>query len=343
VFSPAPHAPLPQLSGHSKTVLSSARLLTVTYAGDAMRGPLEMYGSLVLGSQWFIAVGNEYGVRNGAAAGMVELGAAPALLTHDEIESTILQLATTPAQPHVVSTSPGQQLYVLYVPAGVAIGAGLTGQDYHATILVGTIAVPYAVVFERASLFDTTAAAGRALINTATDPYSVPDDGYYADPPVTDPWSLAHSEAADLCAGDPALALDATHPQFAAPRVYSSLRASGDEPPCAPIGDDDPWSEVSAEPTQIQMVAPGDDVAFRLTGWSATPIADWTLQLAPAAHSQLSTDEMAPALDHMTINNDGTATLTLHAPIDATSGQLGGVYVLSGPSGHPWLVGIVVK
>jgi hypothetical protein len=220
--------------------------------------------------------------------------------------------------------------------------AGIHG--YHEILRVGPLRIPIAVVLDDGSdLATTTVAAAHQLINAATNPYDPPTDGYYADPPMTDPWSLVLGEVADLCERETPIAMDEEHPRFAVPRVYSNHAAASGGSPCTPLGADDVWTDVSAEPSRIQMVPRGESVTFHLTGWSTQPVSDWTLRTLRADVSNLSEAEMDPELSSDTINNGRKVMLTLHAPQSATSGAVGGVYVLSGPSSHPWVVGFVVQ
>ena len=232
-------------------------------------------------------------------------------------------------------------LYLLYVPPTVMRGTGLGGRSYHEMhMLDGGVRFPIAVVLDNGGgAAPTSMMAAHQVTNAVTDPYGPPTDGYYADPPKTDPWSLVRGETGDLCEGeDPFL-----EGGFAYPRVYSNRAAMASMPPCQPFRTDDAWSDVTAEPSQIQMIPANGSVKFRLTGWSTSPVPDWQIRVQPADVSQLSLDEMNPQLSSTSINNATTVTLTLHAPREASQGTIGGVYILSGQNGHPWAVGFAVQ
>lgn len=342
-FVPAPHVPLPRVAQHSGTVLAQLQLVTITYADDARRAQLESFADAVLTSHWYTAIGAEYHVDHGVSLPAVHLDHSPASLSRDDIAAALTALATSHQAPTPPKDVPNQIVYALYVPSTVARAADLV-TSYHATITVDGRALPFVVVLEDPLDFAaTTVAAARVLINTATDPYPVPNDGFYADPPSTDPWSLVPAEIADLCDGDPAIALDTLHPQLFVPRVYSNAAAASGGTPCTPTSDDDTWNDVSADPTVLQPVPPGGSATFHLIGWSTRSMSDWTLSVERAERSALSFTAMSPELDSDTINNNRQATLTLHAPINALPGQVGGVSVVSGPNGHLWNVGIVVS
>jgi hypothetical protein len=168
-----------------------------------------------------------------------------------------------------------------------------------------------------------------------------PSDGWYADPPESDPWSVVRGEVADLCEQAPAQPLDDEHPALLVPRVYSN-RASTTGP-CVPAAADEIWVDVTADPTRIPSVPRGGEVLFRLTGWSTQQTFDWPVTVLETETSGLSYLAMSPELNVTGINNAHRAVLILHAPSNADIGQVGAVYVLSGPSHNPWPVAFRVE
>jgi hypothetical protein len=342
-FVPAPHVPLPRVAPHSGTVVAAVQLVTITYADDAQRAQLESFADAMLASPWYAQVGAEYGIHAGTQLAPVHLDHSPASLSRADIASDLAALAASGQAPPPVADLTHQVVYVLYVPSTVSRAAELAA-SYHTTITVNGLAVPVAVVIEDPTDFTATmVAAARVILNAASDPYPVPRDGFYADPPSTDPWSLVPAEIADLCAGDPPVAVDSTHPQFLVPRVYSNHAAAAGGSPCTPTASGDQWNDVSADPPQLQPVAPGGQATFEIVGWSTQQMPDWRLTIQAAERSALSTAELAPVLDRDTINNDQQVTLTLHVPLDARLGEIGGVTLVSTPSGHLWTVGVVVS
>src|SRR5262249_52989906 len=159
------------------------------------------------------------------------------------------------------------------------------------------VQVPIAVVLDDGrGLAATTQEAAHQLIDAATDPCPPPMDGYYADPPMTDPWSLIRSEISELCGGEAPI----IEGSFAFPRVYSNHAAEARKSPCTPFVPDDAWSDVSAVPSTMQVVPRGGSVTFRLTGWSTREIPDWQLSTQVSDHSELTLDEMSPSFSsHM--------------------------------------------
>jgi hypothetical protein len=346
-FEPAPHIPMPRVFPHAGTVLESARLVTLTFDGYAARASVEAFGDMVVGSHWYVSAGAEYNVKAGSQIQKVSLGPAPASLTREDIRDRIASLAdrgliTLPASPDAPEDG---LVYLLYVPPGVAYSdppGTPSARSYHEVLKLSTGSkVPLAVVIDdgKGDLRTTTVAAAHQLINTATDPYEVPRDGYYADPPMTDPWSLVLGEVADLCDGEQPI----TESGFAMPRVYSDSAVAAGKSPCMPFVPDDSWNDVSAKPQQMPDIEPGGSVTYTLTGWSTREIPDWQLSTHVVDRSDFTLAEMDPQLSDTTINNKSTVTLTLHVPEDARPGDTGGVFVLSGENVRPWAVGFLVQ
>ncbi|HEX2690623.1 MAG TPA: hypothetical protein VHN14_28600 [Kofleriaceae bacterium] len=332
---------MPPILPHAGTVLSNVQLVTITYEGYAARDQVEAFGDMIIGSSWYRSVGMEYGVYAGSHVQKVRLASAPASITRDQIEAQIKQLITDQLVPKPAADG-SQLLYMIYIPPTVVRGAGLQGiHGYHTSIRLDGVQSPIVVVLdEGGDLTATTSMAAHQLINAVTNPYSPPRDGYYADPPMSDPWSLAQGEIADLCGGETPV----TDSGFTLPRVYSSLAVVAGRSPCKPFVDDS-WSNVSAEPSRMQMVPKGGSVTFTLTGWSTRELPDWQLLTQVADFSKLTEADMRPEFSDDMINNSTSVTLTLHAPANVSSGVAGGIYVLSlmGPNVHPWAVGFIVQ
>lgn len=337
-FEPAAHIPMPLVFPHTGTVLPSVQLVTVTFDGYADRDAVEQFGAAIVSSHWYVSAGAEYNVTAGAALPAVRLAQMPVSLTRQDIRAQIANLTagTLTTNPAVPAAPP---LYMVYIPANVEISDLAVHRSYHEVIRLGNGGqVPLAVVLDGGDTAATLVAAAHQLIDAATDPFTEPREGYYADPPVNDPWSLVLGEVADLCEAEDLV----SDGGYALPRVYSNRAVSAGKSPCTPFVPDDTWSDVSAKPSQMPTVAAGSSTTYVLTGWSTREIPDWKLSLHAADRSDFTLIQMAPDLSSDTINNKAKVTLTLRVPPEATSGQTGGVYVLSGDK-HPWAVGFVVQ
>jgi hypothetical protein len=338
-FSPAPHAPMPSVLRHNGTVIANLRLVTLAFDGyDA--SAVHQFGDAIVSSSWYATVGAEYGIRQGSHLPTVTVGPAPSSITRDEIAALIKQLLGDGRVPRP-NAGNNQLLYMIYIPPSVAIGLDLKGvRAYHQMATFAGAPLPIVVVLDDGSgPAGMTLPAAHQLINAVANPYEPPNDGYYADPPKIDPWSLVRREIADLCDGE----LPITEGVLTLPQVYSDLAAKAGKSPCTPSGPNDGWSDVSAEPSTMRTIPRGGSVDFILTGWSTEEVPAWELRTRVADFSEFSEDEMQPVLSDNVINNNMTVRLTLHAPLTAPSGAPGGVYVLSGANGHPWAVGFVVR
>jgi hypothetical protein len=336
-FSPAPHAPMPHVLRHSGTVLSSPQLVTITFDGYARRDHVEQFAAAVVSSSWYDTIGSEYGLAAPRLFPSVRLPDAPSTVSRDKITALITQHITAGTLP--VPTRDNQLLYLLYIPPGVVRSRDLMSVlAYHEVAMTESTPFPFVVVLDdNRDPEQLTLAVAHQLINATANPYKPPNDGYYADPPLIDPWSLVHGELADLCAGETPV----TEGGFLFPRVYSDSAAHAGNTPCEPAADD-AWSDVSAKPPTLSMVPRGGSVTYVLTGWSTKPVPDWSLRTRMADFSDLTLDQMQPELSSDKINNSTTVELTLHAPPDATLGAIGGIYILSGVNARPWAVGFFV-
>lgn len=338
-FAPAPHAALPVVFPHTATVLSAMQLVTITYAGYAATPDVVAFGDALVASSWYRMTGAEYGVSPATHRQQVVLAAPQQALSRDQIAAQINDLITTGRVP-APDPAANQLLYLLYVPRS-SVGPDLAGVGgYHDMLTLGEVRFPLAVVIDDGTgLTAITRQAAHQVIDAATNPYLPPHDGYYADPPRTDPWSLLRREVADLCEGDD----DVIEGGFVYPRVYSNTAAVTGMTPCIPFRPGDVYYDVSAEPSQIQTIEPGGSFQFQLTGWSTSPLTSWKVRPRVPASSMLSLNQMHPEFSSDTINNGDMVTLTLHAPADAAPGTTGSLELLSGGNEHPWAVGFVVR
>jgi hypothetical protein len=342
-FQTAAHTPMPTVIKHSGKVIAHPVLVTITYADDTFSPMWKTLGDQIVTSTWLTTVGTEYGVGTGSHAGMYSIGPAPASIDGTTIQSTIQAKITDGTLP-APDASGDQHIYVLYVPRKVTLGNDLQNiYGYHAMGTAKGVNIAYAAILDPTwntnEVPGITSTVAHELIEAATDPYDPPNDGWYTDPPLPDPWWLIMGEVGDLCDGEKLI----TSGDFQVQRSWSNAAAAAGKNPCIPEDPDDSWYDVSADPTTMPTIPAGGSATFTLTGWSTSQIADWSLQALTADYSDLKDTDMTPTFSATTINNGKTVTLTLHAPAGATSGQHGGVYVMSGDLLRPWAVGFTVK
>jgi hypothetical protein len=334
---------MPMLIPHSGKVLAHPVLVTITFDDDTFSPMWKTLGDEIVASPWLTTVGADYGVSTGSHAGMFSVGPAPTSITGATIESTIIAKITDGTLP-APDASGDQHVYTLYVPRKVTLGSDLQNiYGYHSTITAKGVTVAYAAILDPTwntnEVPGITSTVAHELVEAATDPFNPPNDGWYTDPALPDPWWLIMGEDGDLCDGEALI----TSGSFKVQRIYSNTAAAAGKNPCVPEDPDDSWYDVSADPTTMPTIPAGGSATFTLTGWSTSQIPDWSLQAFTADYSDLMDTDMNPTFSATMINNGKTVTLTLHAPATATSGQHGGVYVMSGALFRPWAVGFTVK
>jgi hypothetical protein len=340
-FMTAPHTPLPQAIPHAGVVLAHPQLVTLYYSDYKYKTEVQAWGDAVVTSSWWTKIGAEYGIGTMTHDAKFDMGPSPTTTTEDtDLETKIDSLITAGSIPAPPQTG-SQYLYMIYVPSTVPLGNSLQGfYGYHYALThTGGARYAYAVILDDDTGIDTTTStAAHELIEAATDPFSAPNDGWYTDPALPDPWYLILGEVGDLCNFDPF----EHEAGFVYQRSWSNAAAAAGLNPCIP-NEDDVYESVTADPPTMPHAAKGSTVTFTLTGWSTQEEPDWTIGTYDADYSDLSSQQMTPMLSTTTINNGRTATLTFKVPLNAQTGKLGGVYVLSGPYSRPWAVGFIVQ
>jgi hypothetical protein len=331
-FETAAHLPFPQATDAGGPVLAIPQLVTVTFPGDSAAAHAQAFGAWIAASDWIAAIGKDYGVGPGTQiAQPVLASAAPATLSDQAIQQLLSQSIADGALPAPTPNT----LYVLYLPAsttatsftgGPDCGAGLGhiigGYHWEATTSGGT-PFPYAVIpsCEGQDQADLELCASHEIAEGLTDPFpsSNPSWGIF-DPSSS--WSYDNVELADVC-----LLQSVTDNGYTLARVWSNSAAAAGTDPCVPLPANPlPYFNVSITPAAIPTVAAGTTLTYQLVGWSLAPVPDWGLstQVGPystfAPSTQLNVD---------TMNNGGTATLTLIVPPGTPSGSVADVLVLS--------------
>lgn len=345
-FATAPHSPFPPLASHGKKVLATPHVVTITYAGYDKQQSVEDFGAFIVASNWIVETGKDYGVGKGTHTAARLTTAAPAQITDTAITNLIDQKigdGTLPALPATGS----QLVYMIYFPRGTQVDEG-SGKilcsangavGYHSNATHNGITFAYAVIPDcTGKLGDVTSTSSHEIIEAASDPYDMPNDGWFMDPPLPSLWYAASpNENADLCQYE----ADTMEGPWVVQRVWSMTAAAAGGSPCVPAVPGEIYFNTSATPDTVQKVAKGQSVSFTITGWSTAEMASWKLSIDPADTTDF---DPGATLSAATITNGGTVTVTLTAPTSATSGQIGAAYVSSGPFGqHYWPVAIQVK
>jgi hypothetical protein len=337
VYAPAPHTPNLKFSPNDGTIIAKPGLVTVTFQGYIYEPDVQKFGDFIVASAWLPTVGAAYGVGAGVHVKKVVLQMnSPNSIDDNGIQTIINGAIAGNALP-----APGTStIYAIYFPPNVTImGAGSAGElctsgafGYHYFGNYNGAKYAYSVIADCAmTTAQVMGVSAHELIEAATDPFL---SSWSVQVASSDPWSLyQNSEVADVCSG---LGY-AMEGGYVLPRVWSNKAAMNDDNPCVPAAPG-PYYNVSASPAMIPKIAPGSSATFVLTGWSQSPVPDWTLSFLKAPGSQF---DATPMLDTMMTNNGKVAMLTLTVPANTPSGKIGGTAIVSGiPSGRFWPVAV---
>jgi hypothetical protein len=341
---------LPQLNGHTRTVLSNPQIVTVTFPKYQYRFKVEGWGDFVGTSNWLTAVGKEYGVNGATHLQKVVLANAPPRGILDSDVVALIQQGITAGTLPPPTTGNGQLFYIVYFPSTTSItdfrGEFLCGQfaGYHHSADFNGTRFTYAVIGDCNQGADyITSTASHELIEDSTDPYDG-RPGYFLDTSPPDPWTIENGqEVGDLCVNEG----DVYEGGFALQRSWSNAAAAAEMNPCVPPPDG-PYETVTTMPPDVQMVAAGMTVSWTLTGWSTMPSEPpWTINIVGADNSAYSPTQLGPQFLNGTssyvIHNGSHVRVTLTVPASANSGDFGGVQILSGMYAHAWPLAFQVQ
>ncbi len=352
IFRIAPHSPFPALTFHKGLVLSSVKLVTITFANYEYASDVEALGDFLVGSDWMTAAGKDYGVGFGTHLAKVRLDEpAPTTISDVQLQKKIVDWIAAGTVPPPEANA-NQVLYLVYFPSTTTVldeasDPLCTGplDGYHSTVKAnhdGTkYTIPYGVIAhcpqETSTNAQVTVLASHEFIEACTDPTVTPTSGtgWFLDTPDTDSWPT-NLEDADLCERDH-LRLGG----FELTRAFSNSAAAQGISPCVPAVPGEIYFNVTADPTTKLQLAPGATAQVTLTGWSTGPRNAWDLSTEIVGQFELQA-----SLSASKIKNATTVTLTLTVPQSAMSGAEAVAKVWSGPVDFPtryWPVGVRVK
>ena len=353
-FQTASHTAFPQLTLHTTKVFPAPQLVSISYSDFPFADKMEAFGDFMVGSQWLITTGAEYGVGHGTHLQKVRLTEkAPAAATDSDTVSYLKKLAAAGTIPAPSATN-NQLIYMVYFPMTSKVDDGSGGilcQDgylgYHASDNINGIPFEYAIIPDcdgptnASALDDLTSTVSHEFIESATDP----DDAWYLDVADADPWvSEDYEETADLCQDDD----NVMEGPWAFQRSWSNAAAkAGTTSPCVPIPAGEIYMNVTVDPPMVITLAQGKSTTFTLTGWSTAPLSEWALTTTVADGADFDpAAKLEPATPSVANGTSVKITLTVPAldlmgqPV--SSGELGAVQVYNGTGGNYWPVAIAL-
>jgi hypothetical protein len=251
---------LPQvLNDNDGGVLTSPRLIAVTFPDDTQAAPIDAFTAAIGASAYWKAVTSEYGVGAASGGAITSLEAAPPTVNESASDAETW-LAGRFDGTHLEwgVFDPGAVYLVFYPATTTAVpSVGGCGGAYHSSLPIsvagadGGAATPatmiYGVVFRCASSPDigrptgfdlTTLMASHEMVEAATDPngtaFSQTDDAHVS-------WAYFFgSEVGDMCAFHAGAAIKPADLGYTVQRSWSNVAAAASLDPCVP-GASDPF------------------------------------------------------------------------------------------------------
>jgi hypothetical protein len=357
-FAPAAHPPYPAVPNHGGPVLASMELVPIYFPNEPLHAELDQFNTWIVSSQFWTAIGQEYGVGPATAHAPVDIAASPPAQLDD---SDVAAWIATSASDGTIPAPNANTLYALFYPASTTItftGApscsGFGG--YHSHVHVSTAGytgeVAYAVIPRCGGgtydLVMATDTASHEYIEGATDPFYWTEPAWRLDPPNGDPlepWTmLGGFEVSDLCENQ---SYDVAY-AFSVQDSWSNAAALAGRNPCQPSDPNRPFYSVSSDQTTYHAVA-GTMLTIHATAWSTLPTSDWTVGVN-TTWAPPSDFDGAAQLSKSTVNNGDAVDITVTIP--ANPPQSGGRsiyrFTIDSADGtnpnfyHPWPVMVVV-
>jgi hypothetical protein len=347
---PAPHPPLPQLPANQGGKLATLHVVFIVASGDKYAAQLAPVPQDLLAGDWFRAVTSGYGIVAGGSS--VFYGGALASGTNLKKADLLGYIAQT-LQANGAAPHPGNTIFLFFFPDGtqwVDDNGNATGPPAWHGGYDGS-GDAYGAVQRVGSLQTLTELASHEILEAATDTPN--GNGYsWPQPGGTRPWEQSvwlHAEGTEL--GDMCERLHwiTAGESYDYARIWNDAAAAADRDPCLPQRAG-PYYNVGAWESWVPVAA-GQTVSVALHGWSTAPVADWTL--TPQVKSSTA-GEFVAAIESAThgdggsaptINNGGTATLTVTVAAGARSGDWAVVRVgsdatsaFAGADGLAWAV-----
>ncbi len=326
------------LGGH---LLTSAKIVTVSFAGDDSNliTRLQDFDDTITSTAWWKASTAEYCelpkgpcIGPGSNGGHVVLSeTAPANLvdTDDGKGSTVVSFIQSHVTSGALPAPDDQTIYMLFFPSGTNITFdsdkscnSFGAYHYSATLTMpgdaGTQETSYAVE-PRCNYGETflTQAASHELIEAATDAQPGKLRGFVMQDIS---WNYYGDEVGDLCDHPwggvfdimTTVSYDGGAP-YTVQRGWSNVSALAGHDPCVIAPSDHPYFNAAVETgKQSIYLAVGESTTIQVQGFADGTMADWTLSVVDmGSHYGAGSNNLTLSLDKTTMNNLQTADLTI--------------------------------
>jgi hypothetical protein len=319
--------PFPPMASHGGAPLSKLQLQTITFAGDPITSAAQSFGAFIVGSSWLQSITQSY--RSGGPYVATNANGVVPAYTSGQVDVQALLEASFANGVLTLPSDTTGLLYQVYVPA-----AGCSNTSYHGFYNHGSTTLAYSVICGYNGASSNAAVMSHEIGEAITDPYG---HGYWFDQ-SNGPWQdentvlmgFLESEVADVCN------LPVYESGWTLGGIWSPASAAAGHSPCVPFPSTAVYVNVSpsapgvpwtAWSTQPIVIAKGGQAQVTLTGWTSPASSD-TWSVIPELHAA-NPFSLTAQVSSSTLSANNTVTLTLGVPLNATSGQLAYVDVLS--------------
>jgi hypothetical protein len=338
---PTSHAPIPPVTYNGGNVIDAAKIVTVTYDGDTLRGALEKFDDLITTTAWWDAVSAEYCDARGKCIGHGTSGgyariAAPNSTSYDDTSTTdsssLKQYIDAQIQSSAFPLPDAETLYVIYFPAATKIT--LDGSPacqafgaYHNAMTstppggAAPVQFAYAIIPrcpDQTGLDqqdELTHAASHEIIEAATDPYILPGgQTYYAFGSSSDGWDYTGGEVADRCLDLTGQSSDNyTESGYVVQRSWSNAAAKASHDPCvpAPAPSQEPYFNLAPKGGDVLSMAVGQVLTVQLVAFSDGPTGPLTLDAFETSEYYGLTNVLDLSLDFDAAQNGQNVDLSV--------------------------------
>lgn len=336
----------PQEVNGGGTVMTSPRIVPITYDGDPFRQQIEDFVTKLGASLFWHEVTAEYGVGPAVSGTPVHLaGPAPATIDDTAVKQWITSMldGTHPEFDPLTNDT----MYAIYYPSGTTYTlAGLTGCDQFgasdnvATMpdgrLVSYIALPRCPAAQGLDAWNTLSDySSHEFYEEATDPRKdawVTVDGAHMAWSLTPPFS----EIGDMCIADLAQFLVPPDIGSTVQRAWSNAAAAAGHNPCVPVPDATPYFvatpvlpdtvpissslEQWSGMTQGVHLPVGQTRTIEVDLWSEAPVPPWRVRAYDLASVEGGAPELSLSLDRAQGQSGDRLQLTITALKAGTDG-----------------------
>jgi hypothetical protein len=245
VFVTAAHPNAPTVVKSSGSVLTTPKVVVVTFDSEPLAAQVEAFAQAVGASAYWSATTSEYGVGAAQYAGAVHVASPP--------ETTISQTAleawlasqldgTHPEWPTADASTIYTIVYPLFDGIEVDDVAPCEGSPaYHGQITLGSIQVPYAAInrcdprFGLSGIDYVTAGLSHEWIEASTDPFYFTSPAYQSPAAQYNDWMFATGgELADMCTTTNSVYFQPPDLPYTVQRSWSNAAALAGHDPCVP-------------------------------------------------------------------------------------------------------------